>query len=112
MGFGEPSELHRRLCPETAKALDTVPKLQTACFSGLGPGKHVPRHRGGTKGLVRCHLGLEIPGDKQRCRMEVGDESFSWEERKWCSSTTPSPTRSGTRPTKSGWCCSSISSVR
>lgn len=82
MGFGEVSELNRELCPETAKALDKVPTLQNAFFSVLAPGKHIPRHRGVTKGLVRCHLGVKVPKDKEHCRMEVGDQGFVWEEGK------------------------------
>lgn len=80
VGFGEPSQLNRELCPRTAAALDRIPKLTTAFFSVLGPGKHVPRHRGVTKGLVRCHLGLKVPDDREKCRMQVGDETFSWGE--------------------------------
>ena len=82
VGFGEPSELNRKLCPETAKALDGVPRLQTAFFSVLAPGKHIPRHRGVTKGLVRCHLPLRVPKDAKRCVMDVGDVRCVWQEGK------------------------------
>ena len=80
VGFGEPSELNRELCPETAKALDRIPRLQTAFFSVLAPGKHVPRHRGVTKGLVRCHLPLRVPKDAEKCVMDVGDVRCVWKE--------------------------------
>ncbi len=46
----------------------------------LGWRQHGTRHRGLTKGLVRCDLGLEKPSNKQRCRMKVGGQRFSWEE--------------------------------
>lgn len=80
VGFGEPSGLNRELCPETAKALDLVPKLETAFFSALAPGKHIPRHRGITKGLVRCHLPLRVPKDAERCVMNVGGVRCVWKE--------------------------------
>ncbi len=80
VGFGHPSELNRELCPRTAAALDKVPTLTTAFFSVLGPGKHIPEHRGVTKGLVRCHLALKVPKEREKCRMRVGDETFSWGE--------------------------------
>ncbi len=79
-GFGVPSERVCRRCPETTRLLESVPGLQTAFFSILAPGKHVPRHRGITKGLVRCHLGLKIPEQRENCRMEVGGVNCVWEE--------------------------------
>ena len=80
VGFGHPSELNRELCPRTAAALDKVPTLTTAFFSVLGPGKHIPEHRGVTKGLVRCHLGLSVPDEAERCVMQVGPERCRWHE--------------------------------
>jgi len=80
VGFGEPSELNCSLCPETAKALAQVPKLETAFFSILAPGKHVPRHRGITKGMVRAHLGLKVPQRAEDCWMDCGDARIVWHE--------------------------------
>lgn len=79
-GFGHQSARHRRECPETARLLDRVPGLTSAFFSVLAPGKHVPPHVGLTKGLLRCHLGLKVPRDAERCVMQVADERFSWRE--------------------------------
>jgi aspartyl/asparaginyl beta-hydroxylase (cupin superfamily) len=79
-GFGERSEQSRRLCPETARLLEGVPRLETAFFSILAPGKHVPRHKGVTRGMVRCHLGLKIPSEPERCTMTVGDVRCVWRE--------------------------------
>ncbi|MGD8417795.1 MAG: aspartyl/asparaginyl beta-hydroxylase domain-containing protein [Pseudomonadales bacterium] len=80
VGFGEWSELNRELCPETARALSEVPKLETAFFSILAPGKHVPLHRGITKGMVRAHLGLRVPRDAKHCYMDCGDARIVWRE--------------------------------
>jgi len=78
-GFGYRSEANCRLCPETARLLSGVPGLENAFFSILAPGKRIPSHRGITKGLIRCHLGLVIPSASDRCRMRVGDVLCAWE---------------------------------
>jgi len=79
-GFGHRSEQARVLCPETARLLDGVPRLESAFFSILAPGKQVPSHRGVTKGMVRCHLGLKIPREPERCTMLVGGVRCVWRE--------------------------------
>ena len=79
-GFGKQSELAAELCPETAAALAVVPGLESAFFSILAPGKHVPLHRGVTKGMVRCHLGLKVPEDTDHCFMDVGGVRCEWRE--------------------------------
>jgi beta-hydroxylase len=79
-GFGDRSEFNCNLCPETADALSLVPGLETAFFSILAPGKHVPMHRGITKGMVRGHLGLCVPHDRDRCYMDVGNDRIVWQE--------------------------------
>ena len=35
--------------------------MQTAMFSILAPGKHIPDHNGPYKGVIRYHLGLKVP---------------------------------------------------
>jgi beta-hydroxylase len=78
VGFGERSELNCELCPETAAALAKVPGLETAFFSVLAPGKHIPPHRGVTKGMVRCHLALKVPQKPEQCWMDCGDARIVW----------------------------------
>lgn len=78
-GFGYRSQLNCELCPQTAALLERIPGLQTAFFSILAPGKHVPRHRGVTKSLLRCHLGLIVPQQRERCYMDVGGVRCLWE---------------------------------
>jgi beta-hydroxylase len=79
-GLGRRSRRSRALCPETARLLDAIPRVDLAFFSILAPGLHVPRHRGVTKGLIRCHLGLKVPRDAPKCWMQLGRERFHWEE--------------------------------
>ena len=79
-GFGGKHEANCAKTPQTSKLLETVPRLQTAWFSILAPNYHIPAHRGVTKGILRCHLGLQIPKTPERCRMRVGDEMCVWRE--------------------------------
>lgn len=66
------------MAPVTTKLLETIPSLQTAWFSILSPGYHIPAHRGVSKGIVRAHLGLIIPKDAEKCRIRVGDQIRVW----------------------------------
>ena len=77
-GFQAPQICVR--CPETTRILAQIPGMKTAFFSILSPGKHIPRHRGPYKGVIRYHLGLIVPEPKERCRIQVGDEIRHWEE--------------------------------
>jgi ornithine lipid ester-linked acyl 2-hydroxylase len=79
-GFGFRSEPNCARCPETAAMAEAIPGMQTAFFSILAPGKHIPEHRGPYKGLLRYHLGLKIPDPPGSCRIEVGGEVRSWYE--------------------------------
>lgn len=78
-GYGHAIEDNLARCPRTTEILGQIPNLNSAFFSILQPGTHIPAHRGVTKGLVTCHLGLFVPpGD--RCRMRVDDEIVTWGE--------------------------------
>ena len=79
-GFGTRHEKNCARAPVTARLLQDVPELQTAWFSILAPGYHIPPHRGVSKGILRCHLGLKVPRQRERCRMRVGDEMLVWRE--------------------------------
>jgi len=82
IGFQFRSEVNCRLCPETWRLLQQVPRLETAFFSILAPGAHIPRHHGVPKGLIRCHLPLMVPRKRQDCVMWVNDVPQVWEEGK------------------------------
>lgn len=66
-------------CPVTASLVHQIPGLVNAQVSTLAAGAHVPAHRGATKGLITCHLGLTVP----RCgdvRMALGNRVLRWAE--------------------------------
>ena len=65
-------------CPETVKALAKIPGLVTAMYSVLEPGMHVGRHRGVSKGILICHLGLRVPIERQSCHMDVDGHEVLW----------------------------------
>ena len=79
-GYGYRVEENLRRCPATAAAVAAVPGLNSAFFSILAPGAHIPRHRGVTKAILTAHLGLVVPRAGKRCRMQVADEIVHWRE--------------------------------
>jgi len=78
--YGLRSDRNCARCPQTVRLLESIPGITLAWFSILGPGKHVPRHAGISKGVIRCHLGLTIPRGPGRCEMEVDGTFNRWEE--------------------------------
>jgi beta-hydroxylase len=78
--FGQPVADNCRACPRTAALLASLPGLENAWFSILAPGYHIPPHRGPTRAFVRCHLGLRVPAQAERCWIRVGDEICHWRE--------------------------------
>lgn len=77
-GFGTKLEKNCSQAPVTTALLEKVPELQTAWFSILGPGYHIPAHRGVTKGILRAHLGLIIPHEAEKCYMRVAHTINVW----------------------------------
>jgi hypothetical protein len=51
-----------------------------ASFNLLEPGTTIKPHRGDTNAIIRCHLGLEIPGPAPDCAFRVGTETRGWKE--------------------------------
>jgi beta-hydroxylase len=77
-GFGEKLEKNSQKAPVTTRLLESVPHLQSAWFSILGPGYHIPAHAGVTRGILRAHLGLIVPKEAEKCRMRVGGTINVW----------------------------------
>lgn len=77
--YGARANHNCRACPKTAAAVERIPGMKTALFSILCAGKHIPAHRGPYKGLLRCHLGLIVPGPAAACRIRVGDTVAQWQ---------------------------------
>lgn len=47
--------------PVLASILAECREVKSAAISFLAPNKHIPRHRGPFRGIMRFHLGLQIP---------------------------------------------------
>lgn len=80
--FGERFDPNCAHAPETARLLDGVPQIRNAWFSILSPHYRIPPHQGPTNGIVRIHLGLIVPRDRDNCRIRVDKTVFGWEEGK------------------------------
>lgn len=78
-GYGYRIDANADRCPRTSALVERIPGLTSAFFSILAPGTHIPDHRGVSKGLVTCHLGLIVPRDGD-VRMRVGDRVVRWAE--------------------------------
>ena len=50
--------------PTLKRLLDECPEVKSATVSFLAPRKHIPRHRGPFRGVMRFHLGLKIPREE------------------------------------------------
>lgn len=78
-GYGYRIDENAARCPRTTALVEQIPGLNSAFFSILAPGTHIPDHRGVTKGLITCHLGLIVPSDGD-VRMRVDDRVVRWAE--------------------------------
>lgn len=79
-GIGMDCSANAAHCPETMRVLRMIPNMKTAFFSILAPNKHIPAHRGAYNGLLRLHLGLQIPSPAEQCRVRVGNTVRHWRE--------------------------------
>ena len=67
-------------CPTTVALLRRVPGMQSALFSILAPGARIPPHRDPAKGVIRYHLALQVPEDRERCFISVAGQKYHWRE--------------------------------
>jgi aspartate beta-hydroxylase len=59
--YGVPFRRNLEHCPVLAKLLESAPEVLSATYSFLAPQKHIPRHRGPFRGILRYYLGLSVP---------------------------------------------------
>ncbi len=64
--------------PRTAALLRTVPGLNSAFFSILAPGAHIPRHQGVTKGLLTATWAWPYPGSRNAAGCRWANVSVNW----------------------------------
>ncbi|VVD92002.1 aspartyl/asparaginyl beta-hydroxylase domain-containing protein [Pandoraea nosoerga] len=79
LGYGMRAHRNLARCPATAAALEGIPGLRTAFFSILSPGKQIPLHRGPYNGVLRLHLALKVPREREKCWIEVDGQRYVWQ---------------------------------
>lgn len=80
--FGFIAQKNCDRCPQTWALIKKIPGLQAAFFSILAPGKHIPKHYGKHKGIIRYHLALKVPTPTDQCKIQIDNQIFYWEEGK------------------------------
>ena len=63
--YGTNVEKNLAACPRLAQLIAASPDVLSATLSFLAPRKHIPRHRGPFRGILRYQLGLSVPVDAQ-----------------------------------------------
>jgi aspartate beta-hydroxylase len=61
--YGAEVDKNMAACPKLAELVSSTPDVLSASLSFLAPGKHIPRHRGPFRGVLRYQLGLSVPLD-------------------------------------------------
>ncbi|MBV7256394.1 aspartyl/asparaginyl beta-hydroxylase domain-containing protein [Pacificimonas sp. WHA3] len=80
-GYGVRIDANCARYPKTAALVERIPGMISAMFSVHQPGAHLPEHSGVTKGMLTCHLSLDVPpGD---CAIRVEDHTHAWREGEW-----------------------------
>ena len=75
--YGRDVETNLRSAPRHAALLRDHPELVSATLSVLEPGKRIPLHPGPFKGVLRVHLGIQVPSSG-RAFLEVGGHRRAW----------------------------------
>jgi len=75
--------MHRSLppglpTPVTRQVVGQIPGLVNGFFSILSPGSKLHAHEGTSRLLMRCHVGLCIPRDNERCFFVVDGHKHVW----------------------------------
>ena len=66
-------------CPTLARLVAAAPDVLSAAISFLGPGKHIPAHRGPFRGVLRFYLVLSMPlldDGKAAAVLRVADQEY------------------------------------
>ena len=82
MFWGQRNRQRAASCPRTMEIVKDIPGLCAVSFNLLEPHSSIKPHYGDTNAIIRCHLGLDIPGDAPRCAFRVRDEVRSWQNGK------------------------------
>ncbi len=73
-------------CPTLAAVVREHPEVLSASITFLGPRKHIPKHRGPFRGVMRYYLGLSVPvssDGRPAVRMELDGVEYRLGDGKW-----------------------------
>jgi len=68
--------------PETLKLLAGIDGVINIGFNLLEPQAVIKPHCGATNAIIRCHLGLVIPEENEKCAIKVNDNIMHWKQGK------------------------------
>ena len=80
--FNQDVKKNTNKCPKTTKLLKKIPGMQSALFSFMLPGAYVPPHKDPAKGVIRYHLALKVPKERDKCFINIDGVNYHWEEGK------------------------------
>lgn len=72
----------KKKCPHLNLLLKEIPGLVSVSISRLNAHAAISEHDGDTNAIMRCHIGLEIPGDLPLCGFKANGEERGWTEGK------------------------------
>jgi aspartyl/asparaginyl beta-hydroxylase (cupin superfamily) len=82
MSWGYVHKANIKLLPETWQLFSIIPEVVSVSISRLMPNKEIGAHHGDTNAIMRCHLGIIIPGTLPQCGFMVENESRNWQQGK------------------------------
>lgn len=74
--FGHDHPNFAKMNPTLYSLIKDHPEIHTASISCLTPGKNIDPHEGPYEGLIRYHLGLDVPDND--CFIQIKDSRHYW----------------------------------
>jgi len=70
---------YQKYFPQTMQLLNQIENVVNIGFNLLEPNATIKPHQGDTNAIIRCHLALEVPKEKEKCFLCVKQECKHWE---------------------------------
>ncbi|MEU8975208.1 aspartyl/asparaginyl beta-hydroxylase domain-containing protein [Streptomyces monashensis] len=77
--FGNTNELAKKDLPTLLSFAESTPNVVNSFVSILEPGVKLPPHEDPYAGILRYHLGIQVPTDNPP-RIRLADEFYQWKE--------------------------------
>lgn len=76
---GKVHDHNARRVPFLMSLVNQCPEIVTVFYSKLEGGSYIPPHAGYLKGILRYHLGIQIP-EPEKCYIQVDGHALHWKE--------------------------------